>query len=560
MARYWVGDGGNWNDTNHWSLTSGGSSGADVPTSADDVYFDALSFTTSATVTINATADCLSMDWTGATNTPVIAGSSALNIYGNLTLISGMTITYTGTITFKATSIGKTITLGGKTLASDINFNGVSGGWTLQDTFNIGTKALTLTNGTLNTNGVTTTCGRLSSTGTGTRTLTLGASLFTCTQSITTEWDMSGSNLTFNANTSTVTLQNGGLTADGQTFSNVVLSASSSQAITGSITFTNLTRTGGASQSASSVLSGNLIITGTLTLTGNSATNRTLVRSNTLGTTRTITAATVSLTNTDCQDITGAGAPTWSGTSVGNALGNSGIPFTTPVTRYWVGGTGSWSSTGEWSDTSGGASGASVPLCHDTVVFDANSFSAGSQTVTANMSRLGAGIDFTGVLNTPALSVTTSASVFGALTLVSGMTSTSGTNTLTFAGRSSLTFTTGGITINCPATVTMFGGALTLSGDLTLLSSRTLTLSNGTLDANGNNVTTGLFSSSNSNTRTLTMGSGTWTLNGTGTLWSTNPTNFTLSAGTSTIVISDTSSTSKFFDGQGRTFNNLTVT
>jgi len=232
MARYWVGDGGNWNDTNHWSLTSGGSSGADVPTSADDVYFDALSFTTSATVTINATADCLSMDWTGATNTPVIAGSSALNIYGNLTLISGMTITYTGTITFKATSIGKTITLGGKTLASDINFNGVSGGWTLQDTFNIGTKALTLTNGTLNTNGVTTTCGRLSSTGTGTRTLTLGASLFTCTQSITTEWDMSGSNLTFNANTSTVTLQNGGLTADGQTFSNVVLSASSSQAIT----------------------------------------------------------------------------------------------------------------------------------------------------------------------------------------------------------------------------------------------------------------------------------------------------------------------------------------
>ena len=33
--RYWVGNGGNWSDTAHWSTTSGGSGGASVPTSTD---------------------------------------------------------------------------------------------------------------------------------------------------------------------------------------------------------------------------------------------------------------------------------------------------------------------------------------------------------------------------------------------------------------------------------------------------------------------------------------------------------------------------------------------
>ena len=43
------------------------------------------------------------------------------------------------------------------------------------------------------------------------------------------------------------------------------------------------------------------------------------------------------------------------------------------ATRYWVGGTGNWSSTTKWSLTSGGVSGASVPISTDDVIFDANS-------------------------------------------------------------------------------------------------------------------------------------------------------------------------------------------
>lgn len=43
--RYWVGNSGLWNDTAHWSLTSGGTGGAPVPTANNDVYFDSNSFT-----------------------------------------------------------------------------------------------------------------------------------------------------------------------------------------------------------------------------------------------------------------------------------------------------------------------------------------------------------------------------------------------------------------------------------------------------------------------------------------------------------------------------------
>jgi len=52
--------------------------------------------------------------------------------------------------------------------------------------------------------------------------------------------------------------------------------------------------------------------------------------------------------------------------------------------RYWVsGGTGNWNSTTNWSTTSGGVSGATVPGASDAALFDATS---GSGTATLNIS------------------------------------------------------------------------------------------------------------------------------------------------------------------------------
>jgi hypothetical protein len=59
------------------------------------------------------------------------------------------------------------------------------------------------------------------------------------------------------------------------------------------------------------------------------------------------------------------------------------------ATRYWVGGAGSWnaSSTTNWSATSGGSGGASVPTASDDVIFnDSSSPSAGTFIITLTVS------------------------------------------------------------------------------------------------------------------------------------------------------------------------------
>ena len=51
------------------------------------------------------------------------------------------------------------------------------------------------------------------------------------------------------------------------------------------------------------------------------------------------------------------------------------------ATKYWVGGTGDWSSTSNWSNSSGGAGGQFVPNSSDNVIIDNNSAS-GAFTIT----------------------------------------------------------------------------------------------------------------------------------------------------------------------------------
>ena len=82
--RFWVNNSGNWSDnTNHWANASGNTSaGASIPTSADNVLFDASSFTlASQVVTANSTANMLSMSWTGATGSPTMADSRTSPIH-----------------------------------------------------------------------------------------------------------------------------------------------------------------------------------------------------------------------------------------------------------------------------------------------------------------------------------------------------------------------------------------------------------------------------------------------------------------------------------------------
>ncbi len=204
---YWVGGTGNWTDPAHWDLTSGGPGGACAPTQADDVRFDANSFTASnQTVTQNASeAQCASLSWAGVTNNPTFAGDvlSNLTVYGSLTWVptGSMTLNLLGTVTLAGNG---QLTSAGQLYQNSVIVNAPGATVTLADDLQQSpandTNGLNLLQGTLATNNKYVRIRDFLSNGTGTRALNLGASTFEITYFA---WRVSNS-LALNAGTSTI--------------------------------------------------------------------------------------------------------------------------------------------------------------------------------------------------------------------------------------------------------------------------------------------------------------------------------------------------------------------
>jgi hypothetical protein len=218
--------------------------------------------------------------------------------------------------------------------------------------------------------------------------------------------------------------------------------------------------------------------------------------------------------------------------------------------RYWVGGSANWDGVAllKWSTTSGGLGGASVPTTADDVFF--TNLSTGNCIISTG--NTGAkSINCTGFAGT--ISGSAAITIAGSVTLVAGMSfpyigaiTITGTGTLTTAGKGF-----GAITINGSGITVTLGGAL---------SATTMIVTQGTFNANIYNVTCSVFSSSNSNVRTITMGSGLWTLSGSGTIWNTAvTTNLTFNKNTANILLSNTSGLGRTFNGGGLSFNKLTI-
>jgi hypothetical protein len=84
----------------------------------------------------------------------------------------------------------------------------------------------------------------------------------------------------------------------------------------------------------------------------------------------------------------------------------------------------------------------------------------------------------------------------------------------------------------------------------TLNVSGTLTLAIGSIITEGSrNYNLGTFAAAGTGVRYISMGSGTWTITGTGTVWNVNSTNLTFNGGTATINITNSSSNSVNFSG-----------
>jgi hypothetical protein len=205
--RYWVGGTANWDATagTKWAATSGGAGGQAVPGVGDNCFFDAASGT--VTVTITVLVNCLNLDFTGFTGT--LAGTGNLRVSGSLTLGASMTRTYTGTLTFLASSGTHTFTSNGIALDGPVTFSqNVAATIQLGDDFMNGTGALvSFASGIFNANGHNFTSGRIQAVSTGVRTITMGSGIWKVTGTGTV-WSSVGSTLTLNNTGSTLVIDN----------------------------------------------------------------------------------------------------------------------------------------------------------------------------------------------------------------------------------------------------------------------------------------------------------------------------------------------------------------
>lgn len=144
--------------------------------------------------------------------------------------------------------------------------------------------------------------------------------------------------------------------------------------------------------------------------------------------------------------------------------------------RYWRGGTGSWTTTNtaNWSTTSGGAGGASVPTSADRVFFD----QAGTYTVTLTGTLSCAGITVSA--GTVTFTSTGTLLIYGSMSLIAG-TLWPATGTIGFSSTvPGNTILTNGVSF--AAAFNIIGGAMTTAGvwgEYTLQSSLTITNGSG---------------------------------------------------------------------------------
>ncbi len=165
------------------------------------------------------------------------------------------------------------------------------------------------------------------------------------------------------------------------------------------------------------------------------------------------------------------------------------------------------------------------------------------------------GVDFTGFSGTVSANLQPVV-LYGDIVFSSGSTVLADSSIVSFAKSSgSQSITTNGKTLDFPITKSD-AGTLTLADNLTMGSTRTFTLTQGTLALNDKTLTTGLFSSSNSSVREINFGSSgeLRVLEGGPSFNAATGTNLTTS-GTGTINM--VNAAGKTFAGGGRTYPTL---
>jgi len=404
---YWIGGTGNWSDINHWATTSGGTIlHTTVPSSTDDVYFDANSFnTTGAVVTLDVqNAFCRDLNWTGAANNPTFQfqipnqyNGDILRIFGDLSFIPNMTVNV-GRIIFEGfAGAPKQVQTGNNPLRT-IRFSELNQRWELADTLKA--DYLVVESGELKTNNNFVDVGCLDQT----------------TQNTLVEFDSSIvklsykdtwvrfniNNYPFNAGNSTIIFaanansHNLSINGSNQVFHKVIFEDSISTHYLGNNNNFSWVYSKGNLEARSDTLDTLIIDPGKKLMIYNGVTavqslfgfNGTcakpiFIEGETSGSpTLHFNPGAISLNYLSTKNINYTGGP-WIATNSFDLGNNTGITIIQPAVSnlYWVGGTGNWSDVNHWAFTSGGPGGACLPNARTNVIFDVNSFISASDTV-----------------------------------------------------------------------------------------------------------------------------------------------------------------------------------
>lgn len=454
MDYYWVGGTGMWSDYgNHWATSSNGTAFHNqVPTSMDNVYFDANSFTAAnQTVTVDESIIYANnIDWTGVTNNPEITGDldKMLFIYGSLTLVTGMNNTFEGEVHFKGNGTLNTIQSANQHFKGPVFFNGIGGGWTLQDAL-VCDSFMVHSQGVLTTNNQDVTVGfGFFSLEEGTRTMNLGSSIITITESwiIANNFDsryngiFTAPNLTINAGTSTIIIKDkdggsgpAGFWGGGHTYANLTFSNTPTDYanyiintniaykltaqnelfiggyehfgafdnsyhevellqnghINGNNDFDILTFTKGKFYKIQNNAQQTINAGGHINAIGDCDEYITIT-SDLEGHSATFLhpAGTITTDYVAFQDIHASGGASFIANNGINITNNTGwsFPSYTSRTLYWVGGTGDWNDRNNWDLSSSGSGGQCIPTAFDKVVFTQNPNFNSGDIITLNTS------------------------------------------------------------------------------------------------------------------------------------------------------------------------------
>lgn len=578
---YWVGGAGDWNDRNHWSTASGGSSGACVPFINDDVVFDAGSGLTSGnnTVTTSSSSFCHNMTWASGVGSATFneSGSAAFRAYGSIALRPVITMNATiellGTDSSSITTNGSTL----GTLQFTVRKTG-SGSITFVDDWSNATGALYLTTGRLKLPGRTLSISRFTSAA-GNTTIPRFVDLTNATINVSYQWDYRGTNksivstgsyiktdyilytdalnyqwidCTYGGSNPSFAIDN---TTVGQlTFTDTIVTSLArigSNNIIRKLEFKGQGSIGGGGNSIDTLLlagSKRYLFAGTNTINkylyaqAIPCTGLTEMRGNLTGTLAFNTGAVANVANIYMQGITATGPITPIAFNGADAGSNSGwtINVTPGSPRYWIGGAGDWNDNSHWSATSGGAGGACIPTVYDDVYFNAGSgFTAVSKTVTVNNGNAYChNVNWTGAANSPVWSKSSSWTIeaWGDSVIIIPASNFT-VSPLVIKGPNT-TYIQGGAPLgNFDITIDKPGGGVTLLNNYSNTSTDFVLL-NGALNASGRTLNVANISNNDlvntssiniSNANITTVG---WRYSNTATNHTLNAANATINAGT----------------------------